>query len=327
MSSLTGDVSSPRAHRLFGIVACTFLVLVPTTAFADEGDKAMAQSLFDAGRALLEQKAFAEACAKFEESNRLDPSAGTLLNLGQCQEAQQKSASAWASYKQAITVGRAQGVPRKVDAANEFLAALEPKLSFLTISVEGATPGLTIRRNGVAIAEAARGTPLAIDPGPYTIEASAEGYASYSERVTIGPAEKKSFVVPKLVKLPEKPVVAPPPTSPTSFPDGLFVGGVVTGGIGLVGIAIGTAFGIATLENASQIEADECPNKACTTEGLALVEQARDISIVSTVSLAVGGAALIAGGVMIGISLGRDNEIAFVPWGPGGPGAVIGGTF
>ena len=44
----------------------------------------MAESLFREGKRLSSEKKFSEACPKFEESYRLDPGLGTLLNLATC---------------------------------------------------------------------------------------------------------------------------------------------------------------------------------------------------------------------------------------------------
>ena len=48
---------------------------------------------YDEGRELLQQKRYAEACDRFARSQELDPSAGALFNLGDCNEKQGKIAS------------------------------------------------------------------------------------------------------------------------------------------------------------------------------------------------------------------------------------------
>lgn len=45
-----------------------------------------AELLFLEGRDLFNAGQFASACPKFEQSNALDPAAGTLLNLARCRE-------------------------------------------------------------------------------------------------------------------------------------------------------------------------------------------------------------------------------------------------
>ena len=49
-------------------------------------NKVAAEALFEDGRRLVAAGSFTEACPKFADSERLDPSPGTLLNLASCYE-------------------------------------------------------------------------------------------------------------------------------------------------------------------------------------------------------------------------------------------------
>src|SRR5580692_4091789 len=91
------------AQRLFAA-----LLLVTASAGA-QGNSAIAESLFRDGKKLLERKRYDEACPKFAESARLDPSSGVELALGLCYEGQGKTASAWGAFVNAASLARRDG--------------------------------------------------------------------------------------------------------------------------------------------------------------------------------------------------------------------------
>src|SRR5512135_1936622 len=82
------------AVATFAIAAA--LIARPSFAEPTEADK-----LFDEGAALMKQKNYAEACPKFEASNKLDPQVGGLLWLADCLERNGQTASAYKAYKDA----------------------------------------------------------------------------------------------------------------------------------------------------------------------------------------------------------------------------------
>src|SRR5688572_15414925 len=72
-------------------------------AVAEESDAAR---LFSEGRTLVIAKRFAEACPKFEQSQRLEPRLGTQLNVAFCQERLGKIATAWLGFQEAVITAR-----------------------------------------------------------------------------------------------------------------------------------------------------------------------------------------------------------------------------
>src|SRR5258708_13477040 len=68
-----------RCSRLAGVaMGCAAAsVFVARAEAQTQHDPVAAQALYDDGRKLMEKKKYAEACAKFEESQRLDPGVGT----------------------------------------------------------------------------------------------------------------------------------------------------------------------------------------------------------------------------------------------------------
>lgn len=72
--------------RIAILVPALFFTFATAVARADGSDPATAEALFREGRSAAEAGNYAVACPKFEESHRLDPAPGTLLNLADCEE-------------------------------------------------------------------------------------------------------------------------------------------------------------------------------------------------------------------------------------------------
>jgi hypothetical protein len=308
--------------RFWFLIATALLPLLVWSGAARADDALVnpsADSLFKAGRELMEAQRFPEACAKFEESYRLDASAGTLLNLGRCNEALGKTATAWSLYKRTVTLGNATNKPRHVKAAQEFLEAVDARLARIVVTVSEPVPGLTVRCGDVEVGEAARGEPLPFDPGSYDVVASAPGYDSFKTVAIATEGKTEEVSIPPLLK--PKPVAAPPPPPPApkgEGPDAVFFLGVGGVGLGVVSIAVGTAFGVMTLDAADEALSDPalCPDHACTPRGLEHIDETRTKSQVSSGLLAAGGAFAAAGVTLMVLgasSRGGIQNVAVLP--------------
>ena len=189
-------------------------------------------------------------------------------------------------------------------AAEEYLAAIETRLTKLTIKVEAQTAGLVVERidsHGVhtTIAEASRGVPVNVDPDRYQIKASAPGFSTYTTGVELDTdGDTKSVEIPALIKIAHHEYTTLPEKS--TGPDRLLVTGVVLASVGVVSAAIGIGFGVTTLGDSSQALSDKslCPNHACSAKGLSFIERAKSESTASTVSLSLGAALAVVGTTM-----------------------------
>ncbi len=307
-----------RVLSALAVLACT--VGVTTSAVAGEpppagggvvsatGDepsadaKAHAQKLFEDAVKMTETGMFKEACPLFAASLRLDSGIGTLLYLADCQEQVGQTASAWAGFKEAVDLAKRKNQPDREKIARERAAKLEPKLSMLKIDVDEKTRalGVTVKRNGVVVADAIWGSYLPVDPGTQELEASAPGYETWKSttEVPVGPARTEA-TIPALTQS-HLPGPTPVPVGGGSSGFAMRIAGISLGGAGVVGLAIGTGFGVDAMGSYSDAR-DTCVNDdptRCTPAGVELQRSASTSALVSTVAFSVGATALVGGALL-----------------------------
>lgn len=306
------------------LAACCVGVLLPTRAHAEASaaQKAAAESLFDDGLKAMKAGRFAEACPKLEESERIDPGIGTLLYLGECYEKTGRTASAWATFREAASSAQAQGETERTRVANSRADRLQPSLSKMTIRVAPETAQLSslrVSRDSTVVANALLGVAIPVDPGKYHIVASAEGYQNFEADLEIASnGDSKSVEIPVLKPGQSAPIVVPvesqssapvtsaaappPPTGPApaaSSGSGLRTAAYVTGALGVVGLGVGSYFGIKAIQKNSDAET-HCPaGKTCNDQqGVDLTNDAKDAAVVSNIAIGVGAAFAVAGVVL-----------------------------
>ncbi len=286
-----------------------------SSARAQGADAATAQALFDEGRALMGQGKLAEACPKLAASQRLDPGAGTLMNLAACYDKNGQTASAWVTYLEAAPAARSSGHADWEAHAKERAAAIEPTLSRLTIVVPPASdvPGLHIERDGKEVLHAEWGSALPIDPGAHPILVTAPSKQQWSTTVSVGPnAASVSVTVPPLgveqttndstPVPPSRGVVTPLPVVPPPPPenDGSTQRaiGLGVGGVGIVGLAVGIVLGVHAKSTYDSAFASCTSDNRGPASGVSGVDDARSQATVSTVVTVIGAAALVGGGIL-----------------------------
>jgi len=290
-------------------------------------EQAAAEALFREARGLLEAGKVRVACAKFAESQRLDPKLGTLLNLASCHAAEGNTATAWAEFSQAAGMALTARQQARADYARSRAAELEQELSRVTFrGAPGASApeGLRIKLGDKEFAAAAIGSRIPLDPGKYQVEVTAPGKKGWSTELDVppGPASLEVDIPPLVDEAPAPPAPrslaaapAPPPapaapSAPPAPPDS-GVGarrtlGIVLGGVGLVGIGVGTYFGLRTFSQQSVVE-ENCDDRYCNQEGLEAEQEARRAAPVSTIAFAAGGALLAGGVVLLLLSSGEPD--------------------
>src|SRR6187402_813998 len=180
--------------RSLTILSLCGLVLCGLVHAAAADNAAGAEAAFQRGRTLLKQGKYKEACASFEQSQKLDPQIGTRYNLALCWEKLGKLASAWAALREVAQ--RDTNKSRRGQAAKRA-AELEPKLPKLRLTA-AALPGLKITSNGEDVTNLLD-LDSPVDPGSYELVATATGHKPWSTKIEIAqPGKLVSVAVPPL---------------------------------------------------------------------------------------------------------------------------------
>jgi len=316
---------------------------------------AAAQIEFDRGQKLMQSGDFVGACVAFDKSQRIDPQIGTRYNLGLCNEKQGKLASAWNAFREVAQ--RDRNAARKQDAARRA-AALKPRLTKLLINAAASPDGFVVKLNGTD-ATTLLGIEAPVDPGQYTVVASAPTFKSWSATVSatgegltvtvsIPPLEKAAVATTTTTTGPTGPDHAEPGKEGTALPPGPAhvethaarpghgrkVLGLAIGGGGVALVAGGVVAGV--MASGKWSEAKDvcggsltCPTAADTARANELGDAARTRANIATGLI---GAGIVAVGVGATLWLTAPKEsrngVAIVPAaGPHGVSVTMEGRF
>jgi hypothetical protein len=309
----------------FAFVFCALtLVLLcgARPAAAQARDAAAAEVLFTEGRTAFDAGEYVAACQKFEESQRLDPAAGTLINLAACYEKLGKLASAWETWREALRYlhrqdDRYPSVDKRAQALESRLPRLELKLAV------GTPPGASVTRDGVPLGAASLGVSLPVDPGKHVVVASAPQREPRQYVINIREGESKGLVVAPSNAIAASSAARPSATTATApgkdaqpSSSARKTLGFAVGGIGVIGLATGAVTGLIAVNRKNTVR-DRCQESGgrllCDEEGLDAAESGSTYATISTVSFAVGAVATAAGVWLVVTSSDSSTQVGARP--------------
>jgi hypothetical protein len=199
---------------------------------------------------------------------------------------------------------------RRADEANAQI----PTILFEARDASGATlNAVKVTMDGEVLAEHLDGTALPVDPGEHTFTFETATEIPVTKTLTIQESQKErregiTFVAPTAAlrpsqapqstggqQLPENPPAARVGRQPLGTQKSV---AIVAGGVGLVGLGVGTAFGVVAMSQKSAAQS-ACPTNPCgTQDGVNRWNNAGSTGNVSTIgfivgALGVGGAAIL----------------------------------
>jgi tetratricopeptide (TPR) repeat protein len=187
------------------------LLVVALAGVAAADPAAVAEQQFQRGRTLMKEHKYAEACAAFEQSQRLDPQLGTLFNVADCEVEIGKLASAWKIYRE---LAKNDPNADRRTISSDLAKKLEKRMPKLLVTVPARPPGLVVSIDGVD-STALVGVETPVDVGDHTIVATASGFRDRSETIT---AREGKIAKLQLALEPKDAGTPPPPPAPSPAP-------------------------------------------------------------------------------------------------------------
>ncbi len=316
------------------------VLLLPAVAAAEpsSADRATARELGKDGEAALKRKDFTTAADRFARAEALFHAPTLVLGLARAQVGLGKLVDAEESYRKIINEPLPANPPpafvHAQTAAKAELAAVQPRLAWITITVSG-VDGATVKIDGQPLASAAFGVKRAVDPGAHEIVAEVSGTVVDRTPVTLGEGQEQSIPLALTAPagLPAGPAAPssgqPPATAPGGTPAS---GGSMRKTLGFVGIGVGGAallMGVGTgagvLAMHGSLKTD-CTGGKCPQQDVSKLGTYDALGAASTAGFIAGGVLAAAGVVLVVTAPKAAPAGATVGWSlsPIAGGAVLG---
>ena len=282
------------------LTACALGLPAPRLLYAQ--NPAAAEALFEQARAAMAAGSYDIACARFRDSDRLDPAVGTRFNLADCEERRGHVATAWSLFRGVLSELALDDDRRPI--AEERAHALEPRIPYLKMRLSADAPrGLHVRIDGVELGEGSFGLALPMDPGAHDLVLiPAEGGDSQQSTFALREGEHLDLPIRFVANNASAPAERAPSdegllgSEPFAARNSQQKWAYVVGGVGVASMAFGAVTGIVTLNKKSTANAN-CSDqrRLCNQAGVDANESGKTFGTLSSIGLGVGVVGLAAG--------------------------------
>jgi hypothetical protein len=272
-----------------------------------------AQARFQRGKDLLAKKSYDEALVEFRASHDIVASPNARLEIARCLLATGKLVAAYAEYGRTSVeakelIAQDKRYQLAYDSATAERTDLQPKLGFVTMTIENPSEGTRVVVGGEEIRRAAWTEPAPVMAGTTEIAVITPGHVDVTRSVTLDAGGSTSLEIdaqsgasdaPAPVAAEPPPVVAPPKASP------LRTWAYVAGGVGVAGIATFSLFGVMAHSSYNDLQST-CGMGPCPASKADEISSGKTKQTIANVGLAVGVVGLAAGTTLFVISLKKN---------------------
>jgi|CZKU01.1.fsa_nt_gi hypothetical protein len=231
-----------------------------------------------------------------------------------------RAAGALLEARARLVVCTAQRCPAPVrDDCAERLRAIDEALPSVVFAYgdPGAAHRGSILLDGQSVPATAAAAPISVDPGAHQVVFESEGHAPQSMTVVVREGDKSRLVV----------LEPPAPVTAGAGPQRPL--GLVIGGVGLAGLALGGVFAALAKSTDARALSDECGGNAntCTAAGVEDGNRAHTQARLSGIAL-VGGGLLLGTGALIYFTAPGGHRVSLgTTAGAGRAGLSLNGEF
>jgi hypothetical protein len=267
----------------------------PSAATSEATSKAKAH--FDRGVELYREGNLDAALAEFERANELSPSHHLLYNLAQVQAERHDYVHAVELLDSYLERGGAAVPAARRAEVEEEAARLRQRIAALWVSADVDTATLWV--NDEAVATLPLHKPVMLNAGIARLRIEAVGRKTLVRELAVAGGDRPHLTLSLEVAPSAATALSPErDAEPASGWSPLRSVGFFTGALGVVGIGVGSGFGISVLDQ-SKTARRLCDGNRCTSQrGVDAAERAATYATIATIGVAAGGGLLVTGVVL-----------------------------
>jgi hypothetical protein len=298
-------------------------------AAATPVQREQAQGRFLRGKDLMTKKHYDQALVELRASHDIVTSPNTRLQIARCLLAMGRMVDAYAELGRTAVeakelTGEDNRYQRAYDAATAERAEIEPKLGFVSLTIDNPSDGTQVTVGGEEIRRAAWSEPAPVQAGATEIVVLTPGHDPITRTVTVAAGEKTSLTIDARSGIPEVVASAPPPPaeqpspSPARGESWMRTGAFVAGGVGVLGLATFAIFGVMARSTYDDLNG-ACGGGPCTADKVDEISSGRTKQTIANIGLGFGIVGVAAGATLFVVSLPRGRQassalLVVSPW-------------
>ena len=284
-----------------------------TTNAVDAGSKESARKAMDQGDSLAKAGKYAAALDAYRVADDIMQVPSTGIEVGRMYTQLGKYLEARDVLLRVTRYPVKPGEPEIFTAsrreAQRMASEIEGKIATVTVEIGGINVGDTVDVfiNELKIPAGSHKVPRSVNPGQVTVRAVASGYVNNQRTVAVAPGGTE--LVQLLLQRSATPGGGDHEQETTTEDGGVPFWSWIGFGVGAVGLAAGTAFGVMSLNKADELDTEfDCQDNVCPPEAAETKDKAVQLANASNVGFTLAAAGVVVGVVGLVVGSGPNEE-------------------